>query len=225
MAPSTLRSATSRARWLARAVERLTKLTQAMARIRMATIAKVATVRRSLPGRIAMPCASPRWTSRTWHQREVHDVGPRVGAAVGLRSLRDDALLPGRQRGVDRRRVGAGPQLHIMVLAHRAPAAMIPRAAGRSSAGSKRNSAPNAQVAVARQVADDAGDDEILARVAAADGEGAADRVERAELADRLALGQHHRSGVGAARLRAEPRTKGSRKMSKKAGSTVSAST
>jgi hypothetical protein len=38
---------------------------QAMARISSATIAKVVTVRASLPVRIAASWASPRWTSRT----------------------------------------------------------------------------------------------------------------------------------------------------------------
>jgi hypothetical protein len=64
-APSTLRSATSRARCPDRAVERLTKLMQAMTRISIATIAKVATVRGSLPGVNALSWASPRCTSAT----------------------------------------------------------------------------------------------------------------------------------------------------------------
>ena len=51
LAPSTLRSATSRARWLARAVARLVKLTQAMPRIRRATIAKVMIVVPVVAGR------------------------------------------------------------------------------------------------------------------------------------------------------------------------------
>ena len=63
VAPSTLRSATSRARWLARAVARLVKFTTAMPRISIAIIAKVVIERRSLPGVIALSCALPRWTS------------------------------------------------------------------------------------------------------------------------------------------------------------------
>ena len=59
-APSTLRRATSRARWDARAVARLVKLTQAIPRIRSATTAKVAIVVRSLPGVIALSWKAPR---------------------------------------------------------------------------------------------------------------------------------------------------------------------
>jgi hypothetical protein len=53
LAPSALRSATSRARWLARAVARLVKLTTAMPRMSRATTEKVMIVVRSLPGVIA----------------------------------------------------------------------------------------------------------------------------------------------------------------------------
>ena len=55
-------------------------------------------------------------------------------------------------------------------------------------------------------------------------GDRAADRVERAELPDRLAFRQDDGAGVGQ-RVRASPRRKGSRKISKKAGSTVRKST
>ena len=65
LAPSTFLNATSRARWLARAVARLVKFTQAMPRIRKATIRKVVIVVQSLPGRAEPFCATPRWMSRT----------------------------------------------------------------------------------------------------------------------------------------------------------------
>jgi hypothetical protein len=64
LAPSTFLSATSRARCEARAVARLVKLTTAIPRMSRAMIAKVAMVRRSLPGFIVACCALPRWTSR-----------------------------------------------------------------------------------------------------------------------------------------------------------------
>ena len=49
-APNTLRNATSRARWIARAVLKLTKFTTAMASVSSATTAKVPSARGSPPG-------------------------------------------------------------------------------------------------------------------------------------------------------------------------------
>ena len=68
------------------------------------------------------------------HQLQVEDIGLARRLAVDeLR--RDRPFLPRRQRRVDRRRVGAGPKLHIMLLVHVPPALFAGREDSRNRLG------------------------------------------------------------------------------------------
>ena len=120
-APSTLRSATSRARWLARAVARLVKLTTAMPRISIAMIAKVMIVRAVVAGRHRAVLRLAEVDVL-----DIDDVPILVvaGVELGLAAILvgDVALLPCGRPASIAFGVGARAQLHIDPAVLAAPA-------------------------------------------------------------------------------------------------------
>ena len=162
---------------------------------------KVQIVRRSLPGVMVASCASPRWMSRTLATRQSCS-SPWIGPLLAERLIGDVAPLPGRQGGLDRRWIGAGPEREIEPARLPSPGGQEVRRFGPEAGHVDARDDGEADMAVVGQVARDPGDAIIRRNPPRHHGQRLPDHVLAAQQPAGFALREHRGAGLRERRLR-----------------------